>query len=186
LKFRRPGDTQKRSLQELKAELEAGENRAFVERHPDAEMPHAKQPKLITLEEDADDEDLRIPAANDDDDNEVDDEDEDDEDDTEALLRELEKVKQERREQQERQEQSAKTQQQLSREEEIARGNPLLNLERALHGDKIPTASEPLDAPQERWDDDLIFRNQAMNDDNALSKRGFVNDLTRTCLELLT
>ena len=187
LKFRRPGDTQKRSLQELKAELEAGENRAFVERHPDAEMPHAKQPKLITLEEDADDEDLRIPAANDDDDNEVDDEDEDDdEDDTEALLRELEKVKQERREQQERQEQSAKTQQQLSREEEIARGNPLLNLERALHGDKIPTASEPLDAPQERWDDDLIFRNQAMNDENALSKRGFVNDLTRTCLQLLT
>ena len=129
---------------------------------------------------------MRIPAANDDDDNEVDDEDEDDEDDTEALLRELEKVKQERREQQERQEQSAKTQQQLSREEEIARGNPLLNLERALHGDKIPTASEPLDAPQERWDDDLIFRNQAMNDENALSKRGFVNDLTRTCLELLT
>ena len=151
-------------------------------------MPHAKQPKLITLEEDADDEDMKIPEANDDDDNEVDDEDEDDEDedDTEALLRELEKVKQERREQQERQEQSAKTQQQFSREEEIARGNPLLNLERALHGDKMPTSSEPLDAPQERWDDDLIFRNQAMNDDNALSKRGFVNDLTRTCLELLT
>lgn len=182
LKFRRPGDTKKRSLQELKAELEAGERRAFTERHPDAEMPEEKRPKLVTLEEDADDEDLKIPETNDeDDDDENDDEEEDDdEDDTEALLRELEKVKQERREQQERQEQSEQAQQQLSREEEIARGNPLLNLERALHGDKMPRSSEPLDVPHERWDDDLIFRNQAINADNGLSKRGFVNDLTRT------
>lgn len=181
LKFRRPGDTQKRSLQELKAELEAGEKRAFAERHPDAEMPEEKRPKLVTLEEDADDEDLKIPETNDEgSDDEDDDDEDDDEDDTEALLRELEKVKQERREQQERQEQSAQAQQQFSREEEIARGNPLLNLERALHGDKMPTSSEPLDAPQERWDDDLIFRNQAINADNGLSKRGFVNDLTRT------
>ena len=64
----------------------------------------------------------------------------------------------------------------MTREEEIARGNPLLNLEQALHGEsrgpKMPT--------QQRWDEDLIFRNQAVETPD-LSKRGFVNDLTRTC-----
>ena len=116
---------------------------------------------------------------------EDDEEDEDeDEDDTEALLRELEKVKQERREQQARLEQTANAKEQLTREEEIARGNPLLNLEQAIHGRMSHTPS--ISTQQARWDDDLIFRNQASNTGNDLSKRGFVNDLTRTSNAMLT
>lgn len=195
LKFRKPGDTQRRSLQELKAELEAGEKRARAERNPDAQNEDdgdAKRRKLLEDARDLDADDDEEPvskgkerAADDDDDDDDDDADEedddgddddDDEDDTEALMRELEKIKQERREEQERREQRDTAQDQMTREEEIARGNPLLNLEQALHGEsrgpKMPT--------QQRWDEDLIFRNQAVETPD-LSKRGFVNDLTRTC-----
>ncbi|KAL4401342.1 complexed with Cef1 [Malassezia pachydermatis] len=194
LKFRRPGDVQKRSLQELKDQLAAGEKRAYAQRHPEEEFASEEESKrqkvLASAEElDADDEDMHIPAGeappsrtlqeddDDDDDSDVDsdEDDSDEEDDAEALLRELEKIKQERREEQERREQSEQAQEQLTREEEIARGNPLLNLEQALHGRTTTTSAQPA-----RWDDDLIFRNQAAQADNGLSKRGFVNDLTRT------
>lgn len=202
LKFRRPGDTQRRSLQELKAELEAGERRAKAARNPDADDADedegdAKRRKLLedAKQLDADDDEAppsksKQPAhsadddaddANDDDDDDEEDEDEsedddDDEDDTEALMRELEKIKQERREEQERREQLDSAQEQMTREEEIARGNPLLNLENALHGEsRAPKMPE-----QQRWDEDLIFRNQAVETPD-LTKRGFVNDLTRTC-----
>lgn len=187
LKFRRPGDTQKRSLDEMKAELTAGEKRAYAERHPGQEFESEskeEEPKRIKSSADAT-EDAETPAiapsgVDEDDDaiSDEDDEDDDDEEDADALMRELEKIKQERREEQERRQQAESAKEQLSREEEIARGNPLLNLEQALHGDAKPqTSSLP---PQQRWDDDLIFRNQAAHADNGLSQRGFVNDLTRT------
>ena len=51
-----------------------------------------------------------------------------------------------------------------------------LNLENALHGDNTAHAAAP---SEQRWDEDLIFRNQAAGTTD-LSKRGFVNDLTRT------
>ena len=192
LKFRKPGDQQRKSLQELKEELAAGEKRAKAARNPDAdddeeEESDGKRRKLLGSAEDldADDEEDapkgKEKAADDDDDEEEDeeddeDEDEDEEDDTEALLRELEKIKQERREEQERREQRETVQDQMTREEEIARGNPLLNLENALHGDSTAHAAAP---SEQRWDEDLIFRNQAAGTTD-LSKRGFVNDLTRT------
>lgn len=211
LKFRKPGDTQKRSVQELKDQLVAGEKRAFAERNPDKEIietPEEKKVKLVSWNEDADDDELSVPhqeglkedkteiraesrgdnhAEEQDEQDEAEDDEEDedeDEDDTEALLRELEKVKQERREQQARLEQTANAKEQLTREEEIARGNPLLNLEQAIHGRMSHTPS--ISTQQARWDDDLIFRNQASNTGNDLSKRGFVNDLTRTSNAMLT
>lgn len=183
LKFRRPGDTQKRSLEEMKAELAAGERRAYSERHPEKEFEEEEHTKRVKVTTDTPpDEEAAAPTmslSGLDEDDEISDEedDEDDEEDADALMRELEKIKQERREEQERREQAETAKEQLTREEEIARGNPLLNLEQALYGDKKPQV--PSLPPQQRWDDDLIFRNQAAHADNGLRQRGFVNDLTR-------
>ncbi|QRV84036.1 cell cycle control protein Cwf15/Cwc15 [Ceratobasidium sp. AG-Ba] len=63
------------------------------------------------------------------------------------------------------------------REAEIAIGNPLLNLEAALGGQ--PSTTKPgTFAVKKRWDDDVIFKNQATNSDAPTGQ--FVNDLLRT------
>ena len=188
LKFRRPGDTQKRSLDEMKAELAVGEQRAYAERHPGQEFEAEKDEKRVRLTQESTEDPAPAiaPSGLDDDDDVVSDEEDevdDDDEDTDALMRELEKIKQERHEEQERRKQAETAKEQLSREEEIARGNPLLNLEHALHGDVKPqAASLPV---QQRWDDDLIFRNQAAHAENNLSQRGFVNALTRPYWSLI-
>lgn len=188
LKFRRPGDTVRRSVQELKEQLEVGEKRARIARSSEGNEleEETKRRKVLTdaqsldadaeLQKVADDADSE---GNKDDKEEEEDDNEDDyeEDDDEELMRELEKIKQERAVERERQEATENAQDTLSREEEIARGNPLLNLEKAVRGD---APARPADTGPRRWDDDLIFRNQAAGaDPHALSKRGFVNDLIR-------
>ncbi|WRT68089.1 uncharacterized protein IL334_005064 [Kwoniella shivajii] len=127
--------------------------------------------------------------GDDDDDDESDsDSDSDDEDDTAALIAELAKIKQERAEEKARldAEQSASASQ--SREAEIALGNPLLNLQAAL-GQSPTTPSTPGSttsgatsnfAVKRRWDDDLIFKNQAGNLNDKSKKGEFVNDLLRS------
>lgn len=107
-------------------------------------------------------------------------ENEDEEDDTAALLRELEKIKKERAEEKERQERERSEMEQSSREEEIALGNPLLNLENALKGGSSRSSqAESTDfGVKRRWDDDVIFKNQSAG--NEGDKNGFVNDLTRS------
>jgi protein CWC15 len=109
------------------------------------------------------------------------DDDDDEEDDTAALLRELEKIKRERAEERARQEKERSEIEQSDREDEIALGNPLLNLENAMKGGGAATRSNGAASfgVKRRWDDDVIFKNQAMNNDN--DKGGFVNDLTREC-----
>ncbi|PWN32672.1 Cwf15/Cwc15 cell cycle control protein [Meira miltonrushii] len=108
-------------------------------------------------------------------------EDDDEEDDTAALLRELEKIKRERAEEKERQERERSEMEQSSREEEIALGNPLLNLEHALKG--ASSSSSQAESTgfgvKRRWDDDVIFKNQAAGNEGG-DKNGFVNDLTRS------
>lgn len=114
------------------------------------------------------------------------DDDDDDEDETAALLRELEKIKRERAEEKARQERERAEMQQATREEEIALGNPLLNLENALRGGQQggagSTAGEGAGGfgVKRRWDDDVIFKNQAAGADGG-DKGGFINDLTRAC-----
>lgn len=140
----------------------------------------------LDKDDDDDDDDERRPADKDDgekneDDEEKDedDEDEDDEDDDEdetaELLRELEKIKRERAAEKARQESEKSASDALVRDFEIATANPLLNLQAALGQASAPAGGF---AVKRRWDDDLIFKNQAMND----SKTGgqFVNDLLRT------
>ncbi|KAH0445895.1 hypothetical protein IEQ34_025270 [Dendrobium chrysotoxum] len=109
------------------------------------------------------------------------DEDEDEEDDTVALLRELEKIKKERAEEKERQERERSEMEQSTREEEIALGNPLLNLENRLKGDSSRSSqAESIGfGVKRRWDDDVIFKNQASGNQGG-DKSGFVNDLTRS------
>ncbi|GAA5922120.1 spliceosome-associated CWC15 family protein [Sporobolomyces koalae] len=127
-------------------------------------------------------------ATNDDDDEDDDDDDsddDDDEDETAELLRELEKIKKERAEEKERQERERAASEQTSREEEIALGNPLLNLQAALGASPSTMStvsrsdSSSSFAIKRRWDDDVIFKNQARGVSET-PKKEFVNDLLRT------
>jgi len=109
------------------------------------------------------------------------DSDDDDDDETAELLRELEKIKRERAEEKARQEREQSASDAASREAEIATGNPLLNLAAAL-GQQVPTGVNTTVpgtfAVKKRWDDDLIFKNQAISTKDKPTH--FVNDLLRT------
>ncbi|KAI9883950.1 MAG: complexed with cef1p [Watsoniomyces obsoletus] len=84
----------------------------------------------------------------------------DEEDETAELLRELEKIKKERAEQREREERERAAKEAEEREHDIARGNPLLN---------------PIDFNvKRRWDDDVVFKNQARGTEDK-KKKEFVN-----------
>ncbi|CAZ85394.1 unnamed protein product [Tuber melanosporum] len=96
------------------------------------------------------------------------DSDDDDEDETAELLRELEKIKKERAEQREREERERAAEEQEKKEYDIARGNPLLN----------PSATDF--KLKRRWDDDVIFKNQARGTDDKNKRKEFVNDLLRS------
>ena len=69
------------------------------------------------------------------------------------------------------------------RDQEIATGNPLLNLQNALGQSPAPSATSSGTASfsvKRRWDDDLIFKNQAAGLDDKPKKGEFVNDLLRS------
>ncbi|KAF8266321.1 Pre-mRNA-splicing factor Cwf15/Cwc15 [Lactarius quietus] len=114
---------------------------------------------------------------NDDDD---DDDDDDEEDDTAELLRELEKIKRERAAEQARVEQAEAEATEAERDARIATANPLLNLAAALgNAPGINTTAPGTFAVKRRWDDDLVFKNQAIGDKDRPQGQ-FVNDLLRT------
>lgn len=205
LKFRQIGQTstaevQKRDLRAelLAAEQEAKNKKRKAEGKPPLPIENGsmdeeanKRRKLLqeALELDKDDDEdekNEKTAGQDKDEGEEGDSDEDsdddDDDDTAELLRELEKIKRERAEDKARQEQEQSATDAAAREVEIATGNPLLNLAAAL-GQQTPngvnTTVPGTFSVKRRWDDDLIFKNQAMN---VKDKQGghFVNDLLRT------
>ncbi|KAE8220570.1 hypothetical protein CF319_g5927 [Tilletia indica] len=117
-------------------------------------------------------------------DDDEDDDDDDDDDDEAALLRELEKIKRERAEEKARMEREQAAKAEDERENSIALGNPLLNLENAIKGGKAGGSTSTGGSGtmsfgvKRRWDDDVIFKNQTLGNDGE--ERGFVNDLTRT------
>ncbi|KAI6029138.1 Cwf15 Cwc15 cell cycle control protein [Pisolithus microcarpus] len=105
---------------------------------------------------------------------------EEEDDDTDELLRELEKIKRERAEEKARQEREESAAKAAVREAEIATSNPLLNLAAALgQSPGVNTTVPGTFSVKRRWDDDLIFKNQAMNQKRDSSGQ-FVNDLLRT------
>ncbi|RPB08926.1 Cwf15/Cwc15 cell cycle control protein [Morchella conica CCBAS932] len=97
-----------------------------------------------------------------------DEESDDEEDETAELLRELEKIKKERAEAREREEAEKAAQEQEKNEYDVARGNPLLN--RGSGDFQV----------KRRWDDDVIFKNQARGTSDKNKKKEFVNDLLRS------
>ncbi|CAM6026793.1 unnamed protein product [Sphagnum balticum] len=91
------------------------------------------------------------------------DESSDDEDDTAELLAELERIKKERAEEKLRKERQHQDQEIKVKEAELVRGNPLLN----------PTSF----TVKRRWDDDVIFKNQARGE--LKTAKRFINDTIR-------
>ncbi|TGZ83173.1 Cwf15/Cwc15 cell cycle control protein [Ascodesmis nigricans] len=112
-------------------------------------------------DDDDDDDDSESDSSDDDDD--------DDEDETALLLRELEKIKRERAEAAAKEAAEKEAAEQEKREYDIARGNPLLN------------PKDPADFNvKRRWDDDVIFKNQARGTEDKGKRKEFVNDLLRS------
>ncbi|KAI9265153.1 Pre-mRNA-splicing factor Cwf15/Cwc15 [Phascolomyces articulosus] len=97
------------------------------------------------------------------------DDDDDDEDNTAELLATLQKIRKERAEEKERQEREKLEEEEAQREEEAMTGNPLLQI-----------GNEKRDfSVKRRWDDDVVFKNQARGADEKNKKR-FVNDMLRS------
>ncbi|KAG8763496.1 hypothetical protein FRC11_002622 [Ceratobasidium sp. 423] len=160
---------------------------------PGEEDPAAKRQKMLqeALELDRDDDDEakdkdkgkgKVTTDDmDEDKDEDEDEDEDsddDEDETAQLLAELERIKRERAAEEERKAREISEGKARDLEEEIATRNPLLNLEAAL-GQGSASNKPGTFAVKKRWDDDVIFKNQAVNSSDGPNGQ-FVNDLLRT------
>ncbi|KAG9682861.1 hypothetical protein KCU95_g10208, partial [Aureobasidium melanogenum] len=142
----------------LKRNLEDGEGQEGDQEEEDYE---AKRRRVLeeTRDVDADSDD-----GSEEDSDSSDDEDDDDDEEAE-LMRELAKIKAERAEAAAREaaEQAAKEEEQQMRD--IATGNPLLN--KGAYDVK------------RRWDDDVVFKNQARGTEDKKGKE-FVNDLLRS------
>ncbi|KAN0062665.1 complexed with cef1p [Thecaphora frezii] len=167
----------------------------------DEEEAKGEEGKGKANKEDADDAPSQAAAeqeeerdSEDDDSDDSEDDDSDEEDDTAALLRELEKIKRERAEEKARMERQRQEAELSQRQDEIALGNPLLNLENAMRNGAAGSASPHGSAAglgmevggkkgfgvKRRWDDDVIFKNQASGAVANREAGGFVNDLTRS------
>lgn len=83
------------------------------------------------------------------------------------MQRELEKIKRERAEKREQEEREKAAEEEAAREHDIALGNPLLNTKSDFN-------------LKRRWDDDVIFKNQARGTEDKGKKKEFVNDLLRS------
>ncbi|KAL7514090.1 hypothetical protein ACHAXN_011369 [Cyclotella atomus] len=134
--------------------------------------------KMLLLKQTADVDDEKIRAKYDDEDDVGDDDaadedddslDSDDEDEEAALQAELAKIRAERAAAKEREEAEAAMEEKAQMEEAALTGNPLLNAEGAA------AISGRI---KRRWNDDVVFRNQAKDEPNQNKKR-FINDTVR-------
>lgn len=139
----------------------------------DQEDTETKRRRVLeaTRDIDADDSDSDDGGSNkgdkeDDDDDDSDSDDSDSDDEEAELQRELERVKRERQEKREREEREKAAAEAEARERDIARGNPLLN--------------KPDFTVKRRWDDDVVFKNQARGTEEKGKSKEFVNDMLRS------
>ncbi|KAJ2784330.1 hypothetical protein H4R18_001216 [Coemansia javaensis] len=193
LKKRRPeqGAGDARTAAELRRELEDAERRHFDARRrrqqegggaeDDAAALESEKARYIEMAQQLD---AESDGGTDDDgggdggggdgaedsaeDSDGDDDDDDSEDETALLMRELEKIKRERAEERAREEQEALEQQLM---EERAGGPAAL-----LAGN--PLLAKRDFAVKRRWDDDVVFRNQARGEEQP--RKRFVNDMLRS------
>ncbi|ORX59673.1 Cwf15/Cwc15 cell cycle control protein [Hesseltinella vesiculosa] len=186
LKFRQPGQGTASEIgdrERLKEELRLAEEEYYQSKNKQAasdrlltgadgdeggtideiqQRAMAEAEKLAALDkEDSDDED----DSSDEDESDE----EDDDDDTEELMATLARIRQERAEERERQELERQQEQEDQRQQESMTGNPLLNIGEQKSDFQV----------KRRWDDDVIFKNQARGDDERPNKR-FVNDMLRS------
>ncbi|KAK2928549.1 hypothetical protein FoTM2_011411 [Fusarium oxysporum f. sp. vasinfectum] len=84
----------------------------------------------------------------------------------EELQRELDRVRREREERKKKEEAERLKEEEEARERDIALGNPLLNKQDFNM--------------KRRWDDDVVFKNQARGTEDKGKKKEFVNDLLRS------
>ncbi|KAL4105853.1 hypothetical protein PRIC1_003909 [Phytophthora ramorum] len=90
----------------------------------------------------------------------------DDEDEEAELMRELEKIKQEREEERLRKEEEERKAAELQSRDEVLQGNPLTQ-QQAAGSAKM----------KRRWNDDVVFKNQSRNEPEV--KKRFINDTIR-------
>ena len=129
------------------------------------EDPEAKRRRLIL--EEAAEVDRDSDGSDEDDDDDDEDDDESEEEDEEAILmRELEKIKKERADQKAQEEAERAAREEEKREIDIAKGNPLLNPKEF--------------GVKRRWDEDVVFKNQARGTEEKGKSKEFVNDLLRS------
>ncbi|WOK94932.1 hypothetical protein Cni_G03637 [Canna indica] len=176
LKPRREGQDTQDELQKrnLREELEEREHRHFSSKDKSyAEDRDRRKGGHLLLEgtrREADDRIIPKSIDADDSDGEVKDDDEsdddDDEDDTEALLAELERIKKERAEEKLRKEKLQQEEELKAKEAELMRGNPLININNSASFNV-----------KRRWDDDVVFKNQARGE--AKAPKRFINDTIR-------
>ncbi|ELQ42125.1 pre-mRNA-splicing factor cwc15 [Pyricularia oryzae Y34] len=131
------------------------------------EDPEAKRRRILAETRELDADDTGGSSEEEDDDDDDSDGDSDDSDDEDAeLARELEKIRRERAEKREREEREKAAAAEEERERDIALGNPLLN--------------KPDFNIKRRWDDDVVFKNQARGTEDKGKRKEFINDLLRS------
>ncbi|CAM1502931.1 Fc.00g077070.m01.CDS01 [Cosmosporella sp. VM-42] len=191
LKYRKAGqggDADEEPTRDLAAELLAAEAVHFKKANKDGVLAPTddddedddtemsggvKRPAAGDEDEDIDAKRRRILAetraidADDSEEDEEDSEEDDSDDDSDAeLQRELDRVRREREEKKKKEEAERQREEQDARERNIALGNPLLNKQDFNM--------------KRRWDDDVVFKNQARGTEEKGKKKEFVNDLLRS------
>lgn len=129
--------------------------------------PEAKRQRILaaTRDIDADDSDSGSDASSNSSEDESDSEDEQAE-----LMRELARVKREKALKREKEEMERRKAEEDARVRDIAQGNPLLNSGK----------DRPDFTIRRRWDDDVVFKNQARDVDDRGKPKEFVNDMLRS------
>ncbi|KXN66024.1 Cwf15/Cwc15 cell cycle control protein [Conidiobolus coronatus NRRL 28638] len=181
LKFRQPGQTTEDEIGnlDLKEQLLQAEREHFQKKQASEQKQAAFQQRLTNedlkrledaADEDADESDSdSLPESDDENLNSDSDlNDSDDDDENAELMRELEKIRQERAIEKERQELEKLEKEKADNEERAILGNPLL-----FNSDKKNFSVK------RRWDEDVIFKNQARGTEDKKPKR-FINDLLRS------
>ncbi|KAJ2850967.1 complexed with cef1p [Coemansia brasiliensis] len=169
LKTRKPGQggDAEYTKEELRLQLEEAERQHFAnkskggsteEKSLDEKARFIEMAQQLDAESDLESQESQSDNSSDEDD------DSESEDETALLMRELEKIKQERAEEKARQEKEEMEQQLMAENQGASKGNPLLNNSFSV---------------KRRWDDDVVFRNQARGDEDKPQKR-FVNDMLRS------
>jgi len=123
---------------------------------------------------DASDSDLDSSDDSDDDDES----DSDDSDDEAALQAELAKIRAEREAARAKEEEEERAEEEARMEEAALTGNPLLNAADGAGGAAAAAAAAGSGRMKRRWNDDVVFRNQAKNEPDQNKKR-FINDTVR-------